>query len=102
LTCGGCSSAAPSSWAKPRIEFIGVRNSWLMRLRNSLFARFARSASSRACSASVVARRSALSAARCSVMSRALPTTPAAVAPSINVRFTDSISRHVPSAWRAR
>jgi hypothetical protein len=35
-----------SSWAKPRMLFIGVRSSWLMRLRNSLFARFARSASS--------------------------------------------------------
>ena len=33
---------------KPRIAFSGVRNSWLMRERNSLFARFAVSACSRA------------------------------------------------------
>ena len=34
------------SWANPRMAFRGVRSSWLMRDRNSLLARLARSASS--------------------------------------------------------
>ena len=53
------------SCAKPRIELSGVRSSWLMRDRNSLLARLARSASSRAV-------RNAISAARRSVMSRVI------------------------------
>ena len=71
-TQGFCASASgwrgssSSSCAKPSIAFSGVRNSWLMRDRNSLLARFERSATSRACSASL--------SSRCSVMSSTTPT----------------------------
>ena len=41
-----CSSR---SWLKPRIEFSGVRSSWLMSARNLLFARLAASAVAFAC-----------------------------------------------------
>ena len=49
----------------PMIPFIGVRISWLMLARNSLFARLAASAASRACCSSSAAR-------FCSVTSRAI------------------------------
>src|SRR5665811_1331036 len=57
-----CSTASASSWSmaeeisrswpNPRMAFSGVRSSWLMRDRNSLFAMLARVASSLASSAS--------------------------------------------------
>ena len=48
----------------PMMPFMGVRISWLMRLKNSLFARFAASARLRAASASVFARSKARSLLR--------------------------------------
>ena len=36
--CGAERSSRSSNCAKPRMAFIGVRSSWLMRERNSLFA----------------------------------------------------------------
>ena len=62
---GGWRSSS-SSWAKPSIAFSGVRSSWLMRDRNSLFARLAASAAAR--------QRSASCSFRCSVMSSTTPT----------------------------
>ena len=49
---GGLRRSSSSSCAKPSIAFSGVRSSWLMRERNSLFARLRASAASRARSAS--------------------------------------------------
>ncbi len=61
--CGasGCLRSSSSSCVKPSSALSGVRSSWLMRDRNSLLARLAASAPSRA--------RCASSSARCSVMS---------------------------------
>ena len=58
-----------SSWLKPRIALRGVRNSWLIFDRNSLFALFALSASSLACCR-------AISACLRSVISLAVPVVP--------------------------
>ncbi len=65
--------------AKPRIAFSGVRRSWLIRDRKSLFARLARSVSS-------CARRSRSVAARCSVMS--------IDSPSSDARTSSRSARH--------
>ena len=43
---GGVAASISINWPKPRMALSGVRNSWLMRERNSLLALFARSASS--------------------------------------------------------
>ncbi len=60
--CSASSSSSSSTWAKPRIALSGVRRSWLMRDRNSLFARLARSASSRAsCTSSSLFLRAVMS-----------------------------------------
>jgi hypothetical protein len=53
-TCGSLSSSICMTWANPRTALSGVRSSWLMRDRNSLLARLARSAS---CLASASASR---------------------------------------------
>ena len=50
--CSGVSSVSSSSSVMPITPFIGVRISWLMFARNSLFARFADSAT---CMARLVA-----------------------------------------------
>jgi len=42
--CSGLRESISSTWAKPRMAFSGVRSSWLIRERNSLFARLAVSA----------------------------------------------------------
>ena len=47
--CSGVSSVSRARSVMPMIPFIGVRISWLMLARNSLFARFAASAASLAC-----------------------------------------------------
>ena len=60
--CSGDSSVSSASSVMPMTPFIGVRISWLMLARNSLLARLAASAASRAC-------RSASSACLRSVMS---------------------------------
>ncbi len=46
--CGGVSGPSSASSVMPMMPFIGVRISWLMLARNSLFARFADSAAARA------------------------------------------------------
>ena len=56
----GSRPARLRSSAKPSTALSGVRSSWLMRERNSLFVRFARSASSIACRAADSARLRAL------------------------------------------
>ncbi len=61
-----CSSM---SWLKPRMEFSGVRSSWLMSARNLLFARLAASAVALACqSCSSIALRSVMSSLTAEVM----------------------------------
>ena len=62
LELPGCSGVSSSSSVMPSTPFIGVRISWLMFARNSLFARFAAAAAS-------FAATSAASASRCVVMS---------------------------------
>src|SRR3712207_8468040 len=47
-SCSSDRSSSSRSCAKPSTAFIGVRSSWLIRERNSLFALFARSASAHA------------------------------------------------------
>ncbi len=50
-TCARCSSVSSSissSWANPRMAFMGVRSSWLTRDRNRLLAWLPASAASRA------------------------------------------------------
>ena len=54
--CRAESSVPCSSSDIPMTPFIGVRISWLMRARNSLFALLARSAASLAAVASAIAR----------------------------------------------
>jgi len=44
--CSSSSGVSAQQVAKPSTPFMGVRISWLMVARNSLFARFARSAAS--------------------------------------------------------
>jgi hypothetical protein len=51
--CSGVRSVASTSSVMPMMPFMGVRISWLMLARNSLFARLAASAASRACSSSM-------------------------------------------------
>ncbi len=46
--CRGVSSVSRASSVMPMIPFMGVRISWLMLARNSLFARLAASAACRA------------------------------------------------------
>ena len=55
--CSGFSSESSTSAVMPRTPFIGVRISWLMLARNSLFARLAASATSFAFCNSASARR---------------------------------------------
>ena len=78
----------------PMIPFIGVRISWLILARKSDFARFAASASSRACSAISRARSTSCTARSCRVSTRVSqiasgPTTPASTtsSPSTNSEF---------------
>jgi hypothetical protein len=54
--CCGVSPLRESTSSMPRTPVIGVRISWLMAARNVDFARFARSAASRAATASLSAR----------------------------------------------
>ncbi len=59
--CSSVRSVSSTSSAIPMMPFIGVRISWLMFARNSLFARFASIARSRATmSSSLLARSSAV------------------------------------------
>ena len=64
---GGSAVSSRSSWEKPRTAFSGVRSSWLMRDRNSVFARLDASSASRACRSAravcrpVTSRRTAVS-----------------------------------------
>src|SRR5260221_235102 len=46
--CRPASASISRSWPKPRMALSGVRSSWLIRERNSLLARLARSASAAA------------------------------------------------------
>jgi hypothetical protein len=84
------------------MEFMGVRSSWLMRLRNSLFAWLAVSAASRARSASARACSSASSARLRSVTSRELTITPSSGPVRERVVPTDSTCRQLPSLCRKR
>ena len=76
--------------------FIGVRSSWLMRDRNSLFARFARSASSFA--------RASASSARFALRDVAAvgDDAPRRAESGESVRPTFSNTRQLPSLWRMR
>ena len=67
--CSGVSGVSSSSPVMPMTPFIGVRISWLIVARNSLLARLAASAASRAC-------RSSSSARLCAVMSLYVATKP--------------------------
>ena len=95
--CAGSASVSPrsSAWllscAKPSTAFSGVRSSWLMRERNSLFAWLASSAAARARSAS--AMRSCSSAFTLASSSCA-----ACMSARLGMRSTLGISGHSISA----
>jgi hypothetical protein len=92
----GFSSPSSSTSVKPRIEFIGVRISWLM-----LATKLARAAA--ACSAVSFASRSASSISRRSVMSRMTPSSQCSSPASLRTPVPFSHSQRVlPSACSRR
>ena len=89
--CSGVSGVSSSSPVMPITPFIGVRISWLIVARNSLLARLAASAASRAC-------RSSSSARLCAVMSLYVDTKPP---PRMGLSWT-SMMRPLDSARSTR
>ena len=67
--CSALSASRCSSRVRPSTVFIGVRISWLMLARNSLLARLAASAASRACASELFSTCSCRCASLSSVMS---------------------------------
>ncbi len=87
------SSVAMARCAMPRMAFIGVRISWLMLARNSDLVRAA-------ASASAWARRSSLTAARSTVMSSSMTTTPLARSSASMARAERRTQNVLPSLRR--
>ena len=93
--CFASSDVSRSSSVIPSTPFIGVRISWLMAARNSLFAALA-------ASARFLARRSSSSARRRSVMSEPTPRKKSALPSSSKEALSrHSCHRSSPSGWMA-